>query len=681
MKKVITLGVLCFCILTGNSQNKLSPEFLWKLGRLSEPVVSPDGKMILFGTAVTNLQENKSNRDLYLLPVPSQPSAPGTGLVRLTDFPGSESNARWRPDGKRIGFLSSKSGSSQLWEINPDGSDSKQVTDVKDGISNFSYSPDGKHISYTASVKLDQTVNEKYPDLPKANARIIDDLMYRHWDSWSDFTYSHVFILNYANGSVSGEPIDILKGEKFDSPVKPMGGGEQITWSPDGLSIVYCSKKLKGKEFAVSTNSDLYKYELASGKTQNLTEGMQGYDMDPVFSPDGKKLAWQSMERGGFESDQNRIFILDFATGKKENFSENSELSAENFRWSTDGKFLYFLSGIKATLQVFELNVSTKTIRQVTTGRHNLGSPELAGTRVIVTRQSMDFPNDLWMYDISSGKETQLTAINAELLSSVRMGQVEERWVPTTDGKQMLTWVIYPPDFDPNKKYPALLYCQGGPQSTVNQFFSTRWNFQLMAANGYIVIAPNRRGLPSFGKEWNDEISGDWGGQCMKDYLSAVDEVSKEKFINKEKIGAVGASFGGYSVYYLAGNHENRFKCFISHCGLFNLESWYTTTEEMFFANWDLKGSYWDSPRPVSYEKFSPHSFAKNWNTPILVIHGEKDFRVPLDQGMEAFGLAKMKGIPARFLYFPEEGHWVMGPQNSVLWQRVFFEWLDQWLK
>lgn len=685
MKKSLFALIGLFLGLQLCAQDKLTPEFLWDLARISEPIVSPDGKKVIFGISNTTLADNKTNRDLFILEEIGGKikgaGGPKMGMRQLTDFPGGESNSKWRPDGLKIGFLSSKSGASQLWEINLDGSNPTQVTTIEGGISNFEYSPNGKYISYTADVKMDQTVNELYPDLPKANARIIDDLMYRHWSEWHDYAYSHIFIMEYENGTVKGEAIDILKGEKFDSPVNPFGGGEQIAWTKDSKSIVYSCKKESGKVYAASTNTDLYQYDLASQKTKNLTEDLKGYDLDPGFSPDGKWMAWQSMPRAGFESDKNRLMLMNLIDGTTTDVSTGFDQSCEHLRWSSDSKKIFFTSGIKATVQLFEADIASKKMRQITQGRHNLSNVEYMDGRLIALKQSMDFPSELWSFDIASGAETALTTLNTEKLNKVRMGQVEERWVTTTDGKKMLTWVIYPPDFSPDKKYPALLYCQGGPQSTVNQFFSLRWNFQLMAANGYIVIAPNRRGLPSFGQEWNDQISGDWGGQCMKDYLSAVDEISKDAWIDKGRVGAIGASFGGYSVYYLAGIHQKRFKTFISHCGLFNLESWYTTTEEMFFANWDLKGNYWQSNPPQSYAKFDPHKLVGNWDTPMLVIHGEKDFRVPITQGMEAFGVAQLKGIQSKFLYFPEEGHWVLNPQNSVLWHRVFFEWLETTLK
>jgi len=677
--------VLLFVAAAAVAQNRWTPELLWQAARIGEEQVSPDGKTLLYGVTKYNLAENLSGKALYTVPVE------GGQAKKLVEMDRPVYNPRWRPDGKKIGFLSTQSGSWQLWEINPDGTGLAQVTDYEFGIHNFAYAPDMSHISFTADVKLDETVRDIYPDLPYAEARIIDDLMYRHWDEWHDYQYSHVFFDAYADGKVGGAPKDIMKSERYDVPLKPFGGAEDIVWSPDGKKILYVCKKQTGKEYALSTDSDLYLYDLASGKTVNLTEGFNGYDRNPVFSPDGSRIAWLNMARAGFESDKNTIYLYDLASGRKKPLTAESELSPTTLVWSAQGKDIYFIAGDSATYQVFHLNLKSdrfdridpkpSDIRRVTTGRHDYNSLSLAGRYLVGGKTSMSAPLSIFRIDPRTGAETELTFENREFLAKISSGKVEKRMVKTTDGKDMLTWVIYPPDFDPSKKYPALLYCQGGPQSAVSQFFSYRWNFQLMAANGYIVVAPNRRGLPTFGSKWNDQISGDWGGQAMKDYLAAIDDVAREPYVDENRLGAVGASYGGYSVYYLAGIHEGRFKTFISHCGLFNLESWYASTEEMFFANWDVGGPYWIEPKPESYNKFSPHKFVGNWDTPILVIHGEKDFRVPINQGIEAFNAAQLRGIPSRFLYFPNEGHWVLQPQNSVLWHRVFFDWLDRYLK
>lgn len=653
--------------------DRMSPELLWKLGRVSGGSPSPDGKNIVYGVTYYDVEANKGNRDLYLVPL-----AGGTP-VKLTSFKGSEFNECWM-DNKTVAFLSGESGSMQMWTVNADGTNAKQLMTVPDGMNGFIFNKDKSAIVYTQDVKLDKDLHDKYPDLPKTQAFATDDLMYRHWDSWHDHAYSHLFHLQMTNSGLKGD--DIMEGERFDAPLAPFGGLEQVAISPNGWQIVYASKKKNGKDAALSTNADLYAYSTVSPHaTNNLTTGMMGYDVNPAYSPDGKWLAFQSMKRDGFEADKNDIILHEIATGKKQNLTEKADQTTNSFIWSNDGKFIYFISPIEGTEQFFEITLATGKIRQITKGDHDYTSIALAGTSLVGTKTTMNSPAELYKVDIKTGKETQLTFTNKDIYAKIKTGKIEKRWINTTDGKKMLTWVIYPPDFDETKKYPTLLYCQGGPQSVVSQFFSYRWNFQLMAAKGYIVVAPNRRGLPSFGQEWNDEISGDWGGQAIKDYLSATDSMAKLPFVNKDKMGAVGASYGGFAVYYLAGNHNKRFKAFISHCGLFNFESWYGSTEEIFFANWDFGGPYWAKEKPKSYDAFSPNKFIKNWDTPMLVIHGEKDFRVPYNQGMEAFQAAKLQSIPARFLLFNNENHWILTPQNSILWQREYFEWLDKWLK
>jgi len=688
MKRISLAFLLLSAALVTFGQNKLTPELLWKLGRVSEAQVSPDGKTILYGIIYYNLEENKGNRDLYSIPVS------GGKPVKLTDTKGSEYNALWRPDGKKIGYLSADGGSMQVWEMNPDGSDKKQVSNVEDGINSFAYSPAMNNILFTKDVKLDSTVNDLYPDLPKANAMLFDDLMYRHWDAWTDFSYSHVFYASYDSTSCkTGAFTDIMKDEKFDSPLTPFGGMEQITWSPDGKIIAYTCKKLHGKEDALSTNSDIYIYNLTTKETTNISNGMPGYDQDPVFSNDGKKIVWSSMKTAGYESDKKRIMLYDFATKQSIDLSEKFDEGATNFRWDPlDNNIIYFISGINATFQIFSINITTKQITQITQGTHDytdvstcLYKPvksKYFQTLLIGTKMSMSLPSEIFKIEKVKKEytESQLTFTNKVILDTIKLARVEQRWITTTDNKKMLVWVIYPPDFDKTKKYPALLYCQGGPQDAVSQFFSYRWNFQIMAANGYIIVAPNRRGLPTFGQEWNDEIALDYGGQNMKDYLTAIDSVSAESYVDKDHLGAVGASYGGFSVYWLAGNHNKRFKAFIAHCGMFNFESWYGSTEEMWFANHDLGGAYWKTPKPKSYD-FSPSNFVGKWDTPILVIEGGNDFRIPYTQGMEAFDAAQLQGIPSEFLFFPEESHFVMKPQNSILWQRTFFAWLDKYLK
>jgi dipeptidyl aminopeptidase/acylaminoacyl peptidase len=675
MKKlVVVFSILLAFLFKVDAQNKLSAELLWSFGRISDFRLSPDGKFILYGITRYDVSENKGNRDLYLLHVT------GGVPVQLTNFKGSEFNELWSPDGKKIGFLSAEQGSVQIWEMNADGNDKKQITNIPDGISGFAYSPDGKNILYTREVKIDPTPEEIYPDLPKANVRIINDLMYRHWNDWSDYSYSHIFVAQLIEGA-SSDGVDIFNpSDKFDAPVRPFGGMEQICWSPDGTKIAYTCKKEFGKAYAISTNSDIFVYDLASKTTINISESNPGYDMDPVFSPDGKKIVWKSMKTAGYESDKERIMLYDFATRQMTDLSATFDQSSSNFCWGPKSDKIYFISGIKATFQVYSIELKKNTITQITRGAHDYTGIALTPTGIIGTKMSISMPVEIFSIDEKKGTETQLTFTNKEVLDGITMGKVEEKWFTTTDGKQMLTWIIYPPNFDPNKKYPALLYCQGGPQSAVSQFFSYRWNFQIMAAHDYIIIAPNRRGLPTFGQEWNDQIAGDYGGQNMKDYLTAVDEMAKMPYVDANRLGCVGASYGGYSAFWLAGNHNKRFKAFISHCGMYNLESQYAETEEFFFVNHDLGGAPWDKPKPKSYD-FSPHLFVDKWDAPILIISGGYDFRIPYTESMQAFNAAQLRGVPSKFLFFPEESHFVLKPQNSILWQREFFSWLDTYLK
>jgi len=657
------------------TSNIMTPEVLWSFGRVSEPVVSPDRSTILYGVTYYDIPQNKGNRELYTIGVD------GKNLKQITQTKFSEYSAAWTPDGKKIVFMSAESGSMQLWDMNPDGSGRLQISNVESGITGFCYSPDGKKVLYTKEVVIDKTVKDFYPDLPLSSGRVMTDLMYRHWDSWVD-SYSHIFIADF-DGSKLSNDLDIMKDEPYESPLKPFGGMEQITWSPDSKVVAYTCRKKKGMEYALSTNSDIYLYDLGSKKTTNLTEGMMGYDVAPSYSPDGKKIAWQSMERDGYESDKNRLFIYDLETKAKTDFTKNFDQNAEGLAWADDSKSIYFISDIQATDEIYHLDIADGKFTRLTEGIHDYTSVIPAGKQLIATRMSMSMPVEIYSVDPATGKDTQVTFTNKELLDQLKMATIEKRWIKTTDNKEELTWIIYPPNFDKTKKYPALLYCEGGPQSTVSQFWSFRWNFQMMAANGYIIVAPNRRGLPGFGQKWNEEISGDYGGQNMKDYLSAIDALSKELFVNKDKLGCIGASYGGFSVYWLAGNHNKRFKAFIAHDGMFDLESQYLETEEMWFANWDLGGPFWDKSNKVAQRSFanSPSRFVQNWDTPILVVHSELDYRIPVTQGMEAFNAAILRKVPAEFLYFPDENHWVLKPQNGILWQRTFYAWLDKWLK
>lgn len=654
----------------------MTPEVLWAFGRLGGVSVSPDKKQLLYGVTYYNLQENRSYRDLYLM------SSEGGNSIQLTHSDHNEYNELWRPDGKKIAYLSAQSGSMQMWEINPDGTQPTQISFIEGGITGFKYSPDMSHIFYLKEVTLDESVSDIYPDLPKANARIINDLMYRHWDQWVD-NYTHIFISKYKESEPIKQGSDIMQGEKWESPLRPFGGVEQINWSPDSKTLAYTCRKKRGLEYAISTNSDIYLYSLGNGQTINLTEGMMGYDTNPSFSPNGKQIAWESMERDGYEADKKRLFVADLKTGKRTDFTQDLDQNANNLRWSDDSESIFFISDWHATDEIYRLDIASKKIHKLTNGIHNYTSIEVAENELIATRVSMSKPAEIYKVSLSSGQAEEISFINRSILNQLKMGKVEKRWVKTTDNKEMLVWVIYPPHFDPSKKYPAILYCQGGPQGTVSQFWSYRWNFQMMAANGYIVVAPNRRGLPGFGQEWLEQISGDYGGQNMKDYISAIDNIKQEPYVDENRLGAVGASYGGFSVYWLAGHHKKRFRAFIAHDGMFNLESQYLETEELWFVNWDLGGAFWEKDKPIAQRSYanSPHKFVQNWDTPILVVHGGKDYRIVETQGMQAFNAAILRGVPAQLLHLPEENHWVLKPQNGILWQRTFRKWLDKWLK
>lgn len=658
------------------NENRVSPELLWKFGRLGEFDVSPDGKQIVYSVTRYSIAANRGYTDLFIIPIE------GGEAKHLTVFEGSEFNPRWRPDGKKIGFIANESGSPQIWEINPDGTDAKQISFVPDGINAFEYSPDGKKIFYTKDVQIKPTLTEIYPDLPKANVHMATDLMYRHWDHWEDGAYSHIFICDRKGDSLINS-IDIMAGEPFDSPLSPYFEANEIGWSPDGKMIAYTCKKLSGKEYAISTNSDIYLYDLQNKTTTNLTEGMPGYDKYPVFSHNGKFIAWMSMATPGYESDKMRLFIYNFESKEKVDLTEQFDQNASDYQWSSDDKKIYFTTEIRGTKQIYVIDLETKFIKPVTNGKHDVNTFKLKDNKILASIMSMKKASELYLVNAENGEMKSITSINKNIYDKVKMGESREHWIKTVDGKQMLVWLIFPPDFDSTKKYPALLYCQGGPQSMVSQFFSFRWNFQIMVANDYIVVAPNRRGLPGFGQEWNAQISGDYGGLNMQDYLSAIDDAKKLPFVDADHLGCVGASYGGFSVYWLAGHHQKRFKAFIAHCGMFNLESQYAETEEVFFTNHDLGGAFWEKDNKIAQRSYanSPHRFVQNWDTPIMVISGEHDFRIPFTESLQAFNSAQLLNIPSKLLIFPEESHFVLKPQNSILWQREFFGWLDQWLK
>lgn len=678
MKKLLTYSLLLIPF-TVFSQNVMTPELLWQLGRVHGETLTPDGKNVIYGITYYDVKTNKGEEHLYSVPVD------GGEPTKLSPTLGGEYNVEFSPEGKLEYIYKGN-----WYELNADGGNPIQLTHDTDGIDNVKYSPDGKWVLFTKNVELDPSTTDLYPGMTKAHVRIINDLMYRHWSTWEDGTYGHVFYAPYSAGHIDmSKAVDIMKGERYYCPQQPEGGPEDVCWSPDSKTIVYVTKKKTGKEYALSTNTDLYFYNVATGTTTDFTQDNPGYDTYPVFSPDGSKIAWLSMARDGYESDKNRIMVYDFNTQTKYYFTKDWDESATDLKWSKDGKKLFFLENAFGTDQLFEItlpkklaDISNKDFRQITSGDHDITSMiGESGNDMIVTRTDMNHAAEIYKVDLKNGEFTQLTFTNKAAYDKIQMGKIEKRWVKTTDNKKELVWVIYPPGFDSTKKYPTLLYCQGGPQSTVSQFYSFRWNFQLMAANGYIIVAPCRRGMPGFGTAWNEEISRDWGGQPMRDYLSAIDSISKLPYVDVNRRGAVGASYGGYSIFFLEGISNGRFKTFIAHDGVFDFESMYGTTEELWFPNWEIGGPYWKKPEPADYQKFNPKNFVDKWTTPILIIQGEQDFRVPVEQGLEAFQAAQLRGIKSRLLYFDEECHWVLQPQDALIWQHEFFKWLDETLK
>jgi dipeptidyl aminopeptidase/acylaminoacyl peptidase len=633
MKKIAQIFVIMIS-LNSIGQEILTPETLLKLGRVTALGITKDEKNIVYKVTQASIGENKMNSKLYTIPI--------------------------------------------------SGGNPTEIKETLSILNNKNISPDGKYMLYSEEVKIDKIHGKDYyPELDKSNVQIYNSLDYRHWDTWNEGKFNHVF---YKNINKESTGIDIMVGENFDSPQKPFGGEEDYIWSPDSKNIIYVSKKKAGTNYAISTNTDLYEYNLETQKTTNLTENNKGYDTNPTFSPQGN-LTWLQMKRDGYEADKNDIIVR--FKGIDLNLTTNWDNSVSNFQWSKDGKKVYFLGAINGTQQLFEVNFPglTKvaiTITQLTDGDfdvHDIVS--VSNQNAILTRTDMNHALEIYSYNLQSKTWNKITNVNTKIYNNLSLPKYERRYVTTTDNKKMLVWVILPTNFDKSKKYPTLLYCQGGPQSPLTQFYSFRWNFSLMASQGYIVVAPNRRGMYGHGREWNEQISGDWGGQVMNDYLSAIDSMAKESYVDKTKIGCVGASYGGYSVFYLAGNHNNRFKTFIAHDGVFNTQSMYGTTEEVFFNNWDFGGAYWEKENKKaqkSYTTFNPINFLDKWNTPILIIQGENDFRVPIGQGQEAFQAAQLRGIKSKFLYFPDENHWVLKPQNSLVWQLEFFKWLHETL-
>lgn len=686
------------------SSDLMTPEALWAMGRIGGATASPDGKQIVYQVGYYSVAENKGHQMLFIM------NADGSNQVALTKDAKSESDAVWIAGGKKIAFLRE----GQVWSMNPDGSDRKQMTNDKTDIEGFKFSPDETKVILVKSLPYHGTIKQNPSDLPKATGRLVTDMNYRHWDHYVE-SICHPFVADVNNGTVN-EGEDILKNEPFECPTAPFGGVEQLAWSPDSKTIAYTCRKKEGVQYAISTDTDIYLYNIGTRETKNLckengykepainaTKTMKlqavnapenlknnpGYDTNPQFSPDGKYVAWQSMARNGYESDRNRLCVYNLATGAKNYVTEAFDSNVDAFVWNKDSKSFTFIGVWHATVNMYQTNLKGQ-VKQLTEDWADFTGLSLAnsGNKILAMRQSMSAPTDIYMVtpgkDAKSTKIAQLTHENDHILNQLSLGKVEQRWVKTTDGKEMLVWIMLPSNFDANKKYPALLFCEGGPQSPVSQFWSYRWNIQIMAANGYVVVLPNRRGLPGFGSEWNEKVSGDWTGQCMNDYLSAIDDAASLPYVDKNRLGCVGASFGGFSVYYLAGHHDKRFKAFISHDGAFNLESMYTDTEEAWFSNWEYEDAYWNKDQTADAKKTyenSPHKFVDKWDTPILCIHGELDYRINANQGMGAFNAARLRGIPAELLIYPDENHWVLQPQNGILWQRTFFGWLDKWLK
>ena len=703
------------------SNDLMTPEALWAMGRISGYAASPDGQKIVYQVGYYSVKHNKSHHVLYIM------NADGSGQKKLTTSSKNETDAAWLSNDK-IAFLTG----GEIWSMNADGTDRKQLSKTDGEVEGFKFSPDGKKVILLKSIPYNDIIQKNPEDLPKATGRLVTDLMYRHWDHYVE-SIQHPFVaeVNSQFPILNSQLIDLLKGEPFECPMEPFGGIEQLDWSPDSKQIAYTCRKKTGLEYSISTDSDIFLYDLATGTTRNLckpegyvepkidpTKTMKyqnvnapenlknnvGYDQNPKFSPDGRYIAWLSMERDGYEADRQRLCCFEFATGEKTYLTEDFDSNVDDFCWSDNKKdaLIYFIGVWHATENLYavilgkagkgvSLLTMAKTV-QLSNECADWGSLQMLnnGKQLLMERHSYTEPADLYMVTPDAKKPertaiVQITHENKHILDQLAKPKVESRWVKTTDGGQMLYWIIQPPHFDPSKKYPTLLFCEGGPQSPVSQFWSYRWNFMIMASQGYVIIAPNRHGLPGFGQEWLEEISGDWTGQCMSDYLVAIDDAAENlPYVDKDRLGAVGASFGGFSVYYLAGHHDKRFKCFIAHDGAFNLEAMYTETEENWFSNWEYDDAFWNKDQTANAKKTyenSPHRFVDKWDTPILCIHGEKDYRINATQGMSAFNAARMKGIEAQLLIFPDENHWVLKPQNGILWQRTYFNWLDRWLK
>ena len=657
---------------------RFTPELMWKLGKMGEYALSPDGSTIAYTNTFYDMAQNKGNAEIYLISTDGK-----TEAMRLTNTSQSEFNPVWLNSSTLL-FARGN----DICSIDIDNKSEKVLATVESGLEGFKLSPDGTQILYISDlpVRRPDDINKLYTGLDQTTGRINEDLMYRHWDGWVD-EYPHIFLSSIQNGKIDvDKALDVIGNNAFECPMRPWGGVEQFNFSPDGKHIAYTCRKKTGKDYSLSTNSDIYLYTIATGETINLSEGIMGYDQNPVFSHDGSKLAWESMEHDGYESDKLRLMVYDFATRTKTDYTEAFDYGVSSISWTDDDAQLLAVVMYRGTNEIFAFDVATKAIRQVTKGTHDINGFTVHAGDIYANEVSMQHPAEIFHYTVADTNQTgaQLTNINTETLSLIHMGRTEPHWIPTSDGKEMLVWLIYPFNYDSTKTYPALLFCEGGPQSMVSQFWSTRWNFEVMSGAGYFVIAPNRRGCPGFGTAWCEEISGDYGGLCMKDYMTATDYFAQNMpQIDADRIGACGASFGAYSIYWLAGHNENhRFKAFLAHNGMFNFEQQCLETEEYWFTNWDLGGPYWEKNAKTAHSYAnSPHLFVDKWNTPICVVHSEFDFRIVASQGMAAYNAAKLRGLDARYLYFPDENHWVLRPQNSLLWHRNFIDWFDKYLK
>ena len=687
------------------AERNLTPELLWAMGRIGSSDVAPDAKSVAYNVSYYSVADNKSHTVIYTI------GTDGKNERLLTTATTSELSPKYIEGGKRIAYLGMASdGNMQLFSMNTDGSDRKQLSNEAEGVDDFTFSPDEKKVLMVKTIKYGKRTSDTYSDLDKATGRVVNNLMYRHWDEWVE-TIPHAFVADF-DGSTVKNATDILDGEAYECPMKPFGGIEQLAWRPDSKQIAYTCRKLEGKDYAVSTDADIYIYNVATKESRNICKGkgyvrpavdhteslknqkvndraypgnvvsgflMSGYDTNPSFSPDGRYLAWQSMERDGYESDVNRLLVMDLKTGSIKQLAKDINAPVDAFAWAADGKQIYFISTWHGTTHVYAADMNGGH-KKITDGQYDYTSVSLCGKQLLCGRQSMCESLELYLVDPAKKTVAQLTDENKYFRENIDWGSCEPRWTKTVDGHDLLSWIILPPHFDKNKKYPTLLFCEGGPQTPVSQFWSYRWNMMVMAANGYVVVAPNRRGLPGFGKDWLEEISENYGGHCMDDYLTAIDDAAANMpYVDKDRLGCVGASFGGFSVYWLAGHHDKRFKAFIAHDGIFNLEQQYLETEEMWFANWDMGGAYWNGHKNTFLN--SPHRFVDRWDTPILCIQGEKDYRIVTSQAMSAFNAAQLRGVPSQLLIFPDENHWVLKPQNGILWQRTYFNWLDKWLK